>query len=50
VVPGAILKYELTCIKAESASRTAARPFSRLHGGQAKRPSILKSEEPLSLQ
>jgi len=39
--PGAILTYELMNISTKSASRTAASPFSRLHGGQAKRPKIL---------
>jgi len=39
--PGTILTYELMNIRAKSASRTAAPPFSRLHGGQAKRPRIL---------
>jgi hypothetical protein len=39
--PGAILTYELMNISTKSASRTAASPFFRLHGGQAKRPKIL---------
>jgi hypothetical protein len=41
VVPNTILIYELTSITVETASRTATPPFSRLHGGQAKRPRIL---------
>jgi hypothetical protein len=41
VVPNTILSYELTGITVRTASRTAAPPFSRLHGGQAKRPRIL---------
>jgi hypothetical protein len=41
VVPNTILIYELTSITVETASQTATPPFSRLHGGQAKRPRIL---------
>ena len=41
MVPNTILTHELTSITVETASRTATPPFSRLHGGQAKRPRIL---------
>ena len=41
MVPNTILTHELIGITVESAFRTAAAPFSRLHGGQAKRPRIL---------
>ena len=41
MVPNTILTHELIGITVKTASRTAAPPFSRLHGGQAKRPKIL---------
>ena len=41
MVPNTILTHELIGITVKTASRTAAPPFSRLHGGQAKRPGIL---------
>ena len=41
MVPNTILTHELIGITVKTASRTAAPPFSRLYGGQAKRPKIL---------